>query len=353
MKQAFIPSIHAFRGFAIINIIAIHAISFIFYYAGHVSNAPHPWLPLIDRANEILLHDSTLYFTLISGILFSLILAERGWKKFFTSKFNFVVLPYLLFTLLFSWSYWSLNGINTQFSGTFTQLIQFAANNFLTGNATYTLWYMPVLFCLYLLTPFISILIKHQLGKWPTMLIMLAPLFLSRTWPDQNWTNVAYFLGAYTLGMVIGSHYQKAIELIQRYRLMLVALACITSLLLWFLISHNVSNWGITSFKESVWYVQKIMLAGLVLLWLERQLKQVPAWLDTLSNFAFPLYFIHAYLIFVIYSTLVKANIQMSSLPIIFFYSIGTLISVILTSVLIIHAIKKVSGKWSRYLIGA
>jgi hypothetical protein len=68
--------------FAIINIVAIHAFEFIFYMAGTVENGSEEALGYLAWADGILLHDSTLYFTFISGILFSMILAKRVIRGF-------------------------------------------------------------------------------------------------------------------------------------------------------------------------------------------------------------------------------------------------------------------------------
>lgn len=98
MNKPFVNSIHAFRGFAIINIVAIHAIEFIFFFAGTAQSPQKPDLTLFAWTESILFHDATLYFTFISGILFSLVLAERGYARFFKSKLSYVILPYRCLT---------------------------------------------------------------------------------------------------------------------------------------------------------------------------------------------------------------------------------------------------------------
>ena len=46
--------------------------------------------------------NSTIYFALISGLLYTAILKKKGYAQFFISKLKFVVLPYLFFTLFYS-----------------------------------------------------------------------------------------------------------------------------------------------------------------------------------------------------------------------------------------------------------
>ena len=56
MSKAFFPSIHAFRGFAIINIVAIHAIEFIFYFAGTSNSLQKPDLTPFAWADRTIPH---------------------------------------------------------------------------------------------------------------------------------------------------------------------------------------------------------------------------------------------------------------------------------------------------------
>ena len=70
-----------------------------------------------------------------------MILAERGYSRFYTSKLNYVVFPYLFFTILYSWRYWGIEGLNT-YDGSITDFIFLVANNFATGKANFTFWYI-------------------------------------------------------------------------------------------------------------------------------------------------------------------------------------------------------------------
>ena len=100
-RKRFIRPLHAFRGFAILNIVAVHA------WSGQLScirdAEPSIGVSLLDAVNETLFHDSTLYFALISGLLFSLVLQPRGWTAFFKSKLHHVIAPYIVMTMAFTW----------------------------------------------------------------------------------------------------------------------------------------------------------------------------------------------------------------------------------------------------------
>lgn len=353
MSKTFIPSLHAFRGFAIINIVAIHAIEFLFHFAGTSEATPKPDLTPFAWGESILFHDATLYFTFISAILFSLILAERGYAQFFKSKLRNVALPYLFFTLIVSWRNWGLDGALTIFDGNLLDFGALVGKNLITGGAIFSYWYIPVLLVLYLATPIFAKLLSIEKAKWLVVLVILAPLVCSRAWPDITWTNFAYFLGAYMLGMVVGGNYRKTIELIERFLTSVILIAVTSTAVLVGLFYLDSPKWGNINLSESVWYVQKIAIAGLVILLFERTMKHVPKWLDILGNYAFSIYFLHAYLLFEMSSLMAKTMTAPTSLPVILMLAILNVILAIAISVAITYACKLLLGKYSRSVVGA
>ena len=91
---SFIGYLHSFRGFAIINIVLIHAVVAVWLALGR------PEANLIMTIADILFHDSTLYFAVISGILFTLVLKHKGYPKFYMSKLKFIIIPYVFISII-------------------------------------------------------------------------------------------------------------------------------------------------------------------------------------------------------------------------------------------------------------
>ena len=353
-KREFNQAIHAFRGFAILNIVVIHAFGFVFYFAKSMENPAESALMVLEWVNSILFHDATLYFSFISGILFSMILQERGYARFFKSKFMYVAMPYLFFTILFTWRNWPFDeGTAVLFGGTAMEFLQLVGSNLLTGGAIFALWYIPVLMVLYIATPVFAKLLAIERLKWLNVAIMLSPLIISRVWPAISWTNYAYFLGAYLLGMYTGANYGQVIEFVRRHAVLFVAAAIGTTAILVALFTSDDPAWGIVRFTESAWYVQKIAISGLVLLWFERSITIVPKWLDVLGNYAFAIYFLHGYLLFEFLSLMERTGLVLESVPLIIFWAIATYVAVIVTSVLITFAAKTALGRKSRFFLGA
>ena len=353
-EQEFNQPIHAFRGFALLNIVVIHAFGFVFYLAESMDNPAESVLKVLNWMNSILFHDATLYFAFISGILFSMILQERGYVRFFKSKFNYVVLPYLFFTALFTWRAWPLDGgAAVIFDGTMLEFLQASGKNLLTGGAVFTLWYIPVLLVLYIATPVFAKLLETKGAKWLNVVIMLSPLIISRVWPAISWTNFAYFLGAYLLGMYTGANYRLVIETVRRHVVLFIAIAIGATAILVALFISDDPGWGVIRFSESAWYVQKIAISGLVLLWFERSITTVPKWLDVLGNYAFAIYFLHGYLLFEMYSVMERTGLVLENGALILFWAIVTYVGVIAASILIAFAAKTAFGGRSRYFMGA
>jgi hypothetical protein len=81
-ETIFFGHIHAFRAFAIVNIVAIHAGATWLYFLQ--PGAPlRAELVLTSRVIEVRFHASTIYFALISGLLYSAVLHHRGTSRFF------------------------------------------------------------------------------------------------------------------------------------------------------------------------------------------------------------------------------------------------------------------------------
>ena len=82
MKPTYLPHLHALRGIAILTILGAHAWSFMIFWTGPLDEGLKP----LFQITESLFHGSTLYFALVSGVLFSKVLSGKSWPSFFKSK---------------------------------------------------------------------------------------------------------------------------------------------------------------------------------------------------------------------------------------------------------------------------
>jgi len=349
-KQAFEPSLHAFRGFAILNVVAIHVFGF-FLYIAKESN-PILDVEFLEKSNEVLFHQATIYFTLISGILFSLVLKHRGWRSFFRSKLLNVLLPYIFMTFLFTWSHYSIAGYKL-FDDGIASYFQNVGFNLLTGDAIFTFWYIPVLLVLYLLTPILVELMKHKIFTVPLILLALLPLYFSRVFPELSWTTYVSYLGVYVVGVYAGAHFNKIIEKIHQNIWIIGLIGFLSTIVLWFLFKYEIKKWGLVSFQETAFYIQKLSFTCLAIVLFKRVSFTSPKWLNTLGDYAFPIYFLHAYLLFEMYDWLSKWQLKLDTIPQVLLLCLLTLLFTLIVCVLITKLLKLVLGRWSRHLVGA
>lgn len=349
-SKSFIPHLNAFRGLAIISIIIGHALAGVFSFTRGESS----WTStsLFSSFSETFGHGGTLYFALISGILFSLVLKSRSWRSFFSNKVLYVLIPYTLFTLIYTFYGIHEDGLEF-FQGTYAEYLKALGENLLAGTSFYHMWYIPILMLVYLSTPLIVPLLNKPKLKIVLCLLVLMPLLSSRLWPGFSVTTPLYFIGAYTVGLIVGEHYQLAQSLFYRFRWALLGATFISSAVLIYLYTHSIDKVGFVSVRESLIYIQKLCFSAWLLSILCKNEQKLPQWLQLLANNAFPIYFIHAVIQIAFFFKVSTLNLPWESNLLLFgvamLASIGSLIGAAVISV----GIRKLLGHRSRLLIGA
>ena len=291
-QSGFIGHLHAFRGFAILTIVAAHAWSMLLFQDGFDTMPSHT---VLYSVVETLFHGSTIYFALISGLLFSLILRDRGWKSFFRSKALHVVAPYAFINLLFIVAFWPFIADWLASEGRLMNPVVFYAQALVSGSLMLQYWYIPVLIVLYVATPVFDLLIRRM--AWAAWLLALVPLVLSRSlYPDLlSAQTMVYFAGAYTLGMLVGTHYEAVQHTIRQYlrAFWVAAVGCSLVIFQLYLNEPVTTGWFLIS--ESLFYVQKVAISGLMLHYLARHESSLPKWLLLFGTYAFAIYFLHLF----------------------------------------------------------
>lgn len=355
----FIGHLHAFRGVAIMLIVLVHIAGYSMFRIG--TDPDMSDYLLIWAVFETIAHNGTVFFALISGLLYSTVLAGRGWLSFFRSKVMNVILPYVFFSLLFTAILFSgIDGISL-FSGNLGDFAREAFGNILTGSASFHFWYLPVLVGLFALTPLLAWIVAKPRGGWVIGAAMLVPLFVSRTWPDNSVQNVAVFMAPYAFGIWLGADYDSRmakLRLLMKPLIATVIFLSIATTVTFVLYTGPMymadEQWdGPVNWYESISYVQKMALACLVLLWLKAHEGWRPRWLDLLATYAFAIYFLHAAMRDVLFEGLLWLGVEISAAwlhaPAILAIWIATLALSLGVSVLV----RRAFGRKSRMIIGA
>ena len=356
VKPDHIAHLHAFRGFAIINVLGAHAWTSLMYRVGGFDMA--------DQMRELyafiltVFHGSTIYFAVISGVLFSKVLAGRkSWASFYRNKLLNVILPYSVLSVFFLSALWDWYVNYAAANGLPTDYLPALLRGLLTGMTLPHFWYIPVLAVLFLLTPALNALRLRPELRWLSLALLLLPLLVSRTGlPNQaSLQSIAYFTGCYFAGMVLGSHYDRALRLIQQHIVGLIALAGFTSIAIFtlYISGQNHDTGSILSPIESLFYVQKLSSSALVLYGFSRREQHLPKLLHQLGSYAFAIYFLHLVLVFVL-ARVLEMPLQNSDSSLLMFAGGGVVFvgSLILTLGLSM-GLKRLFRGYSRMLIGA
>ncbi len=349
----FLGYLHSFRGFAILNIVFIHAIVGALIAVDNKLDMTNP----IAITNEVLFHDSTLYFSVISGLLFSAILKGKGYKRFYTSKIKFVILPYLFIT-----------GIVAIFKTAFQEESQQPAifsyvttlfRDFIYGKANPVFWYIPVLFFLYLVTPILDYLMNlKRIGGPLSLLIILAPLFVSRVQMAFDYIlsieTMIYFTGAYAVGMYLGKDLDNKLGWVKNNLAVFIGISLLSTVVLFIFYIRDLDLLGIVSLRESAFYIQKISLSAIFIVVFKNLDEKQPIWLSRLARDSFAIYFLHAFIVFGSLPLFMFVLTYDAIAP--FHTLIGAMIILLFStglSMLVVLGFRKLLGKRSRMLIGS
>ena len=349
----FLNFLHSFRGFAIISIVSGHAVSALYITAYHKYN----WSDPILYINEILFNQCTLYFALISGLLFSAVLKERSYTKFYKNKILFVFLPYLFFTIFYSFV--KFKRYNLIYIDQIDQVLNNLFANLLFGGGNFVLWYIPVLFGLYILTPLFSFLLRHKKQTNVILwLIILIPLISScikfQIMYEFIVIKIIYFSGAYVLGMYLGENIESSLNWVKLYLFQILFIVFVSSILLFYLHYYNIHKYGRINILEAVYYIQKIFLAGVILVLFKNLGQLQPLWLSKVAVDSTPIYFIHGAIVYSCASLFLFIHVDKTyALLTIFSGAIALTVFTIIVSMLISALIKKIFGKTSRFIMGA
>ena len=314
------------------------------------TSAHYIWLTAVTGT---LFHAATLFFALISGILFTRVLRTQSWAAFYKSKLTHVLLPYVLISVPLTLIGWPPGPEYGMAGGLTAGLPEAMAYNLLFGNAQGHLWYIPVLSILFLLTPSLNALLKRGNGSG-ILLLALMPLIVSRSvYPDLlSLKSICFFLGAYAFGMYLGERLDSMHAFVRRHlsALLMVYMACVASNFL--LLFWEYEPDGFTSSLQSVQYTQKTLEALLILYALHAREDQLPKLLGLLGTYAFSLYFLHISFMWVLAHAAIR-YVPVTSIGAVIACSLSIYALSILLSVQFSMAVRRLTGRYSRMLIGS
>lgn len=354
-KRAHLAYLDHFRAFAILSVVMIHAGNALLLRG--LEGFPAESFSPYRTGLHILVHNSTVYFALISGILYAHTLYRKPHGPFLRSRLSNVALPYALVSIALTLAFIGVAVLRGGDSGTLLSVLGTLAYNVLLGEAWNTLWYIPVVMVLYLISPVLITCVRNRRWQAITAVIVLLPLFVSRTGSTVTASMIVYFIGVYTVGIMVGLDLEKSLQLIRKHRAALAFAALLSALGVAILDWRQFEFVGPISVRESVIYILRLSLSGLVLLWMSNAAEQwsdrTKRWSCLLAAYAFGIYFLHGPLLRVI------AQVIGSSVPAgepaiaVILAMAATFLVGLLVSMLLVWIVVRITGRYSKQIIGA
>ena len=336
MKKNFRYSLENFRGVSIIFVMLSHMLSMqnmgeigsIFYY---------------------IVGDATAWFVFISGYLFYYLETNKfDYLNYLSKKFKFVVLPYLILSVpaILFWIYLSQNVLYGLTPSAF-----FVWSLIVGGIAVGPMWFIPMILIFFILSPIFNLASKNKSIYLIFLLSIIFSIFSSRPINNTNpMLSFFHFLGFYIFGIVVA----KNSELIDKFGSYKIIILIILGFSVFFLLGffiRGTSN-GSSGFFSGLGELNYVLIGKLVLLiaiflLFERFFERKNVVLGYFAKISFGLFFIHGFMgmIFQKLSQKISFSYPMTNF-------LCEVLAIIFGSVFIVFLVKKILGKWSRYVIG-
>lgn len=337
--RSFLWHVHYFRAFAVMAVVILHS------WVVPMPHRDRDYAQSINHIRELLFHDSSIFFILISGFLFHHLSVKFSWSKHVVAKLSFVVCPYLFITsLVFAWGY--VRGTSETLGGwsTYGEWI-------LSGKAQIQFWYMPFICIVYAFSPFLLSLSRDVLKRL-VVLSFILPLLGTREGISPFGGTLLYFLPIFVIGYGISAFYIFWFRWIEKsHGLLLTMILLSTTWLVYSLWWDVEPRWGICQLRESVFYIQKLAISLLAIHLLQRLPERIFL-LDRMARASFGMYFLHTFIqgdsikyrMYDFFGSRAPWLLLPASLIFVFLVLIACWITV--------EVLAKILGKYSRYLIG-
>jgi peptidoglycan/LPS O-acetylase OafA/YrhL len=332
--KGFISYIHHFRGLAII-----------FVAAGHLlMNWPED--SAVYRFFRVFWENGTVLFIFIAGYLFQYLSKRFEFKSYFIKKLQYVILPYFIVSVPIIIYRVMQNDYPGYIFVSHPDFLNWPVVNkviyfYLHGAHMQQLWFVPMIFCFYLISPLLIFLDRHPRLYWLLIVFVAISCFVEREPFSDILRMFVHFISVYVFGMFLSRYREQVLTLFKKIWIPL-SIATIAAIVVNYIYFEQ--------YNPLLSYIQKMLLCCFSIYWLWKLDKYVPAFFSTLADLSFGIFFIHYYAILIIKA--VYEKIAHHPIPGNIVFWIIYLVLVLLGSVLVIRAIQKMMGSKSRYLIG-
>ena len=304
----------------------------------------------------------TIVFVFISGFLYHHIFYLKSRTNiFFKKRVKRLVIPYLVLSIIpifykihYQPNFW-VKFISSEKSGVFYDYIYPIILFLFSGEHLVAYWYIPFAMLLFLCYPLHTSFIKTN-NKIQIAIIILSlsiALIIQRPLPLslQLIQSLIYFTPAYLIGIYCSKNKDKLFHFFKNKEYLLLIPFLIILFVQTYLGVEGNSEKSLFSYSGlDTIFPQKIFLSIFLMIYLHRFENQSNNFISLLANTSFAIYFLHGYILRLLYIIKEQLKIEQFSYPIItFFLSTSTLIII---SILLALLAKRIFKGNSAYITG-
>lgn len=351
----FLPYIHNLRGLAIMFVVGVHA-------AGYETDwATYPdvrrFLHAFFDPSE---GNGTILFLFIGGFLFQHLTHNQfDFKKYIEAKFLNIILPYILISIPLI-----VIRINTGFDSLTLPagfhdkpvVYQFFYH-LLTGSHMPPFWFISTIILFYLTSPLLHAADNRTFYRSLFPLILLSCFFTYRSQHNANtFLSYFHFIPVYITGMWASYNKERILKLgwkLLAPLLMLYLIFTAADLAGSFALQREMNFETVLrdgSIVFNVYMLKAVILCFALLIIFYKLREREMSLLDILGQYSFGVFFVHYILISVSRKALEALGVAID-------FSLTTwliyFVFVLMISIVTVYFVKKVAGRYSRYLIGS
>jgi peptidoglycan/LPS O-acetylase OafA/YrhL len=354
MRQ-FLPYIHFLRGLAILYVVGVHARGFHSYW----QSSPEVYR-FLDSFSDPSEGNGTTLFLFIGGFLFQHLTHKHFvYPKYLKQKFKVLIMPYLVISIPLI-----LLRLNTNFHSQSLPVNfgEFSTTHkifhyLITGSHLPPFWFISTIILFYISAPVLHAIDNRKFYKYVFPFILMACLFTYR--PEHNANpllSYLHFIPVYITGMWASFNKDKILsdDLKLFYVLLTLYLGmCLGEIMGWITLPRGITFEEVLSNHELIFnlYLLKAIILCFTLLTLFYRLrhKQYPM-LELFGSYSFGLFFVHYFFISISRKMLTLSNITTD-------FTVLTycmyFLFILMISTVTVYFVKKITGRYSRYVIGS
>jgi peptidoglycan/LPS O-acetylase OafA/YrhL len=351
----FLQYIHNLRGLAILFVVGVHVGGYDYDWVSHpgLRKVLHAFFDPSEG-------NGTILFLFIGGFLFQHLTQNQfEYKRFLEQKFLNIILPYIIISIPLIILRLNTNFESLSLPDGFKEkpvAYQFIYH-LVTGTHMPPFWFISTIILFYISSPLLHWIDNRTFYRYFFPLVLAIALFTYRPVHNAN-TFLAYihFIPVYIAGMWASYNKERILRLGPRLTIPLfVAYALLTYLELSGQIglSRELSFQDVLQEKALIFNVY--MFKGLVLCFLLLMLfyhmrdRKMPL-MEILGHYSFGVFFIHYILISVSRKVIEYAGytLDFNLITYLIFF-----VFILMLSIVSVYLVKRVTGRYSRYLIGS